>query len=348
MIDVIIDSEHAQASQISDVLRQTGCQVAVAPVPEWGRMIRNGQAEWLVLLAAGLTAVPVNWPLLESHLYSVSTDVHLRCGEGTNLREWFLWQACTPAVAVWWSDPARLASVCIRRSAVSNLPAFSVSSSAGIWSWLADVALRPKGLSGSAENTIDDGRVWPSDRDRVPRLVPDAGPQNWLVDQLMALKPSQLVPQKSSEADAVAVKAGLLQWHDALDASHQLAQSVEGLGRQQSGDYWHAIMHRREPDYGNAKYWFRQLGSHSVFAELPARVADVLEHVSEGAQWSSRLTGRGTWDPLAFVDLCESCAGNEDSALGRAARHIQALEMQLLLAATFQDASASHTSGRQR
>ena len=31
--------------------------------------------------------------------------------------------------------------------------------------------------------------------------------------------------------DAVALKAGLCQWHGWLDESHQLSQSVEGLGR---------------------------------------------------------------------------------------------------------------------
>ncbi|SVC14658.1 uncharacterized protein METZ01_LOCUS267512, partial [marine metagenome] len=48
------------------------------------------------------------------------------------------------------------------------------------------------------------------------------------------------------------VKSGLLLWNDALDSSHKIVQNIGT----KTGNYWHAIMHRRENDYSNAKYWF--------------------------------------------------------------------------------------------
>ncbi|MCA9033462.1 MAG: hypothetical protein KDA66_21785, partial [Planctomycetaceae bacterium] len=53
-----------------------------------------------------------------------------------------------------------------------------------------------------------------------------------------------------NSAEAKAVRAGVLQFWDQLEPSHQQSQAVEGKGRRRAPDYWHAIMHRRDPDYG--------------------------------------------------------------------------------------------------
>ncbi|MDB5339386.1 MAG: hypothetical protein JWN70_5005 [Planctomycetaceae bacterium] len=179
--------------------------------------------------------------------------------------------------------------------------------------------------------------------DSIPKLIsqPPVPEINWLIQHIEQTKPSHFIPDSAnaSIADSVAIKAGLLLWHDAADASHQLSQSIEGLGKRQAGDYWHAILHRREPDYSNAKYWFRQLPLHPVMTELTPYAARALQDVKEGPAWKSRLLGKGSWDPFAFVDLCEDCSDQENSPLAWAARQIQAAEMQLLMAATYCDTS---------
>ena len=103
------------------------------------------------------------------------------------------------------------------------------------------------------------------------------------------------------------------------------------------GDYWHAILHRREPDYSNAKYWFRQIGPHAIFRELRRRADSLLEKCAtpEAGRWRERLSPDMRWDPFAFVDLCQQCAADEESDLAIAVRRIQYAEMCLLMDMTY-------------
>lgn len=147
----------------------------------------------------------------------------------------------------------------------------------------------------------------------------------------------------TDEPDDIALKAGLFQWHDALDESHECSQSIEGRGRHRAGDYWHAIMHRREPDYGNSKYWFRHVGSHPIFPELGRRAEPLI--AAAAPEWRDRLLKNG-WDPFAFVDFCELAAAGKNPQWTELAEKIQELEMLLLLASTYEDARYSNHSER--
>src|SRR5262249_50800059 len=59
---------------------------------------------------------------------------------------------------------------------------------------------------------------------------------------------------------ADACRAGLWLYHDFLDESHKISQDIDTP----TGSYWHAIMHRREPDPSNSKNLWRRGGSHSL------------------------------------------------------------------------------------
>jgi len=61
------------------------------------------------------------------------------------------------------------------------------------------------------------------------------------------------------------VKAGLHLLNDDLDRAHELAQAHEG---DKTFDLWHAIVHRREGDFDNAKYWLGQVGRHPVLTRV--------------------------------------------------------------------------------
>jgi hypothetical protein len=96
---------------------------------------------------------------------------------------------------------------------------------------------------------------------------------------------------------ADACRAGLWLYHNFLDESHQISQDLHTP----TGSYWHALMHRREPDFSNAAYWFRRVGSHPVFEAL---CRDAAKLAADAPPAAGFLHTQSAWDPFAFVDLC--------------------------------------------
>lgn len=101
--------------------------------------------------------------------------------------------------------------------------------------------------------------------------------------------------------EAACLRALVLTWHDHLDEAHALVQDLSG------GDaaWVHGIVHRREPDYSNARYWFRRVGAHPAFEALAEVAAPVL---AAHAALPHRLIRDGVWDPMAFVDAVSASA----------------------------------------
>src|ERR1051325_9380258 len=117
--------------------------------------------------------------------------------------------------------------------------------------------------------------------------------------------------QGADEAMAC-VRAGLYLRFNFLDDSHKVSQGIATA----EGSYWHAIMHRREPDYSNSKHWYRRVGRHAVFQSL-----DKLAVVT-------KALGAAKYDPFAFVDYCEEAEHNSDHY--RLAVEIQRAEWRAL------------------
>jgi hypothetical protein len=135
---------------------------------------------------------------------------------------------------------------------------------------------------------------------------------------------------QSSRAGLLSLSAGLLQIYDFWDESHEAAQEADDLGERAYSAYWHGIAHRREPDPGNAAYWFRRVGRHPVFKPLADAAQGVLDEMPAGRPIP--FLRKGVWDAFAFIDYCDSAP--PASAEEAIARRIQRLEMGLLLDAT--------------
>jgi hypothetical protein len=87
------------------------------------------------------------------------------------------------------------------------------------------------------------------------------------------------------------VRGGLLYAVDALDAGHRFFQDDSS----DLGAYWHGMMHRREADFDNARYWFRRAGRLSFFAELHRQA---FSH-------SADMARQDNWDAYLLTGLCE-------------------------------------------
>jgi hypothetical protein len=138
--------------------------------------------------------------------------------------------------------------------------------------------------------------------------------------------------QKLSDGTQPLLRSAALLWHDHLDASHTISQGIET----REGSWLHGIMHRREPDYGNAEYWFRRVLPHQAFPELVRRVTTLLEHDATGL--TKRLIENGEWKPMQFIDECERAEQKNDAALDSTLRKIQAAEFDVLVDSIFQNA----------
>lgn len=97
------------------------------------------------------------------------------------------------------------------------------------------------------------------------------------------------------------ILAGLWLYVDELGRSHEVSQAIDSS----TGSYWHAIMHRREGDFGNSKYWLLKTGDHPVICELgyvPTEFVDECE--SDRGRNSPKLIEQQRREWKALFDFC--------------------------------------------
>jgi len=134
----------------------------------------------------------------------------------------------------------------------------------------------------------------------------DAGiPQEMVRARLKELTPDTLCSGQELVDDDSAQCCISAIWllHHFLDESHLISQQITTS----SGSFWHGILHRREGDYSNAKYWFRRVVDHPVYESL----ATTSQQLQDEHQWPGSLPLDGSqWDPYKFVEMCEDVVVN--------------------------------------
>jgi hypothetical protein len=112
----------------------------------------------------------------------------------------------------------------------------------------------------------------------------------------------------------MALKSALFLWNDDLDSCHAIAQEI----RNPTGSYLHAVMHRREPDYSNSKYWFGQIGAHPVFSRVREAALGALNEApapsEELSQLAREFRDSAVWDAARMVDACQDAARRDAPA----------------------------------
>jgi len=94
-----------------------------------------------------------------------------------------------------------------------------------------------------------------------------------------------------------------------LDRSHSISQDLSSA----EGSFLHGIMHRREGDFGNAKYWFRRVGDHPVLDQI------------------SQQTDPTYSDPFNFADNCQDAIQAQNDVDLEKCVQIQWIEWQSLM-----------------
>lgn len=157
-------------------------------------------------------------------------------------------------------------------------------------------------------------------RKPLPPLHPSGTWQKTLSDEILSADAPTLTNQTDpSELTVQATRAGLLLWNDDLDAAHEIVQDVHEV----IGSYWHALIHRREGDYSNSKYWFAKVGQHPIFEPLYNQACRLWPDCQS---WSA-------WSPNKFVDAVAEIVelGEDKHPDGERLRRIQVVEFSLLL-----------------
>jgi len=149
-------------------------------------------------------------------------------------------------------------------------------------------------------------------------LVCTRKPPAWATAELASVRPAEWFPgSRHPEAALAGLWLRFAEWGRA----HAIAQDLPSA----EGSYWHAIIHRQEPDGWNSGYWFRRVRLHPVYEQLARDARQLADAHSE-----ARFEVKDPWDPFAFIDYCHSPAAKSGTPGEALALQIQEAEWCLL------------------
>ena len=136
--------------------------------------------------------------------------------------------------------------------------------------------------------------------------------------QLQRFRAEDLFPNARNPQAAL---AGLLLIAGCWEEAHQVSQDISGA----EGSYWHALVHRMEPETWNSDYWFGRVGSHAIFSDLFAKASEAIRrHPGAGLKLQSQ------WQPSLMNRWCDRARDSQDPELISAVTEIHTAECRLL------------------
>ena len=137
-----------------------------------------------------------------------------------------------------------------------------------------------------------------------PRLV--TPPEE--AQTLRAAVPAVWFPEARSPEGAL---AELWLYFGAFEEVNELVQALKTA----EGSYWHAIVHRIEPDAGNSGYWIWRVGQHGIFPALLAAARRIAATNPDCA-----FVPGDSWSSVRFTALCDAARGRPGSQAEQVAR----------------------------
>ena len=156
-----------------------------------------------------------------------------------------------------------------------------------------------------------------SQEDLLKNLIPKGPLDSDLIHSVRAVGDDVLAGEKGivDATKFALVKGGLFYALDALPEAHAIFQDAND----DPGAYWHGMLHRREGDFDNARYWFRRAGTLAFFSEAHRNAAML----------SDDMARQSNWDPYLFTGQCEQTRFGDDDLTGEM-RALQRVEFDAI------------------
>lgn len=155
----------------------------------------------------------------------------------------------------------------------------------------------------------------PSLEPLLVRVQPDRKPQDWpplrptkLYDAALSTEIDDFVQAQNGGAST---GAALHLLNDDIDRAHKIAQDDEG---DVTSDFCHAVLHRREGDYWNSKYWYGLI-RHPLIEQVYGGTAQACSFVDAVEALVTNKTGASTACAAGNVEKLKQKQAEEMAAL---------------------------------
>lgn len=126
------------------------------------------------------------------------------------------------------------------------------------------------------------------------QLVPRKRADDEVAAMLRHLSPGNLL-ENGNEHPLLDVAIGAMWlWHDFLDEAHKISQDIDSA----EGSWLHAIVHRREGDFSNSKYWYARCAALTNPGDLVDVVAAVHDRPDDPRHAAAVARQRTEWRAL--------------------------------------------------